>query len=316
MHPAFSVIFFTTLAGAGQGLFAALLVGQIYELSEPSVSYGNEFYFQGGVIALVLLVAGLISSIFHLGHPERGWRAFSQWRTSWLSREIIALPTFIIMVFLYTAAHYMGMSFTDTLAIGLVGMIANIALFVCTGMIYACLKFLREWATPLTLLNFIVFGFASGFSVAAVYAGLMAPELVEPFAIIALVNTVLGLIFRAMVLSRNAELKANPTTTVQSAIGIRNPVIQQRSMGMMGGSYNTREFVHGAKESFVQNIKTIFMLTAFIIPAGLHIGGLMTDMVTLYAAALAIHMFGLIAERWHFFAQVNHPQNIYYQTVG
>ena len=74
MHPAFSVIFFTTLAGAGQGLFTALLVGQVVELSEPDLQIGNGFYFVGGVIALVLLTAGLISSTFHLGPPSRGWR--------------------------------------------------------------------------------------------------------------------------------------------------------------------------------------------------------------------------------------------------
>ncbi|MDH5544564.1 MAG: dimethyl sulfoxide reductase anchor subunit [Gammaproteobacteria bacterium] len=316
MHPAFSVIFFTTLAGAGQGLFTALLVGQIYELSEPMVQYGNNFYFIGGVIALVLLTAGLISSTFHLGHPLRGWRAFSQWRTSWLSREIIALPSFMLMVFIYTVAHFLRMDYTTTLAIGLVGMIFNIGLYICTGMIYACLKFLREWATPLTVINFVVFGTASGFSVAAVYASLEAPALIQPFAYIALIATVFGLITRGMVLSRNKELREKPTTTVQTAIGVRHPNIKQRSMGMMGGSYNTREFVHGAKESFVQNIKVVFMLTAFVIPAGLHLGGIITDITHLYAAALAIHMFGLVAERWHFFAQVNHPQNIYYQTVG
>jgi DMSO reductase anchor subunit len=316
MHPAFSVIFFTTLAGAGQGLFFALLIGQVYELTDPLTKYGNNFYFVGGVIALILLTLGLISSTFHLGHPTRGWRAFSQWRTSWLSREVIALPLFMLAVFVYTAAHYLRMDYATTLAIGLVGMVFNIGLFVCTGMIYACLKFLREWATPLTVINFVVFGIATGFSIATVYAGLMGPELVKPFAVIALVATVTGLITRGMVLSRNKELRAQQSTSVQTAIGIRDPNIKQRSMGMMGGSYNTREFTHGAKESFVQNIKTIFMLTAFVIPALLHLGGLMADIYTLYGLALLIHFTGLLAERWHFFAQVNHPQNIYYQTVG
>jgi len=316
MHPAFSVIFFTTLAGAGQGLFTALLLGQVYELSEPGVQYGNEFYFVGGVIALVLLTLGLIASTFHLGHPLRGWRAFSQWRTSWLSREIIALPLFMASVFVYTVAHFMEMSFTATLAIGVFGMLSNIGLFICTGMIYACLKFLREWATPLTVINFVIFGTATGFSVAAVYAGVMGPELVKPFAIVALIATVLGLITRAMVLSRNAELREKPTTTTQTAIGIRDPNIKQRSMGMMGGSFNTREFTHGAKESFVQNIKPFFMLMAFVIPAVLHAFALYSDSVVLFVAALLIHVIGLLAERWHFFAQVNHPQNIYYQTVG
>ena len=94
MHPAFSVIFLTTLIGVAQGLFLALFSAQVYtELNLLSgITDTGSFFGYGAVIVFLLLVAGLISSIFHLGHPERAWRAASQWRTSWLSREVIALP--------------------------------------------------------------------------------------------------------------------------------------------------------------------------------------------------------------------------------
>ncbi|HHH13285.1 MAG TPA: DMSO reductase, partial [Thiolapillus brandeum] len=109
MHPAFSVIFLTTLIGVGQGLFLALVTGQVYSLAnllQPQDSV--RFYAVGSALSLAFLVAGLVASIFHLGRPERAWRAASQWRTSWLSREVIVLPVFMFLVFLYGVIHWLG----------------------------------------------------------------------------------------------------------------------------------------------------------------------------------------------------------------
>lgn len=96
MHPAFSVIFLTTLIGAGQGLFMALMIAQTYSVVEiVPINDPIQFYDLGALIALGLLLLGLIASIFHLGHPERTWCSATMWRTSWLSREVIALPSVI-----------------------------------------------------------------------------------------------------------------------------------------------------------------------------------------------------------------------------
>jgi DMSO reductase anchor subunit len=108
MHPAFSVIFLTTLIGAGQGLFLALYTGQLYALANLLPAQGTVFYAGGSLIALGLLVAGLIASFLHLGRPERAWRAAAKWRTSWLSREVLALPLVMALVAAYGLAHYLG----------------------------------------------------------------------------------------------------------------------------------------------------------------------------------------------------------------
>ena len=92
MKPAFSVIFLTTLIGAGQGLFLALFTHQSYALFGLLPTQSDPFYGYGSALALSLLVGGLIASFFHLGRPERAWRSATQWRTSWLSREVIVLP--------------------------------------------------------------------------------------------------------------------------------------------------------------------------------------------------------------------------------
>ncbi len=313
MHPAFSVIFLTTLIGAGQGLFLALVLGQAYgALTGQPVAPG--FLAGGAVIALVLLGLGLFASFFHLGHPERAWRAVARWRTSWLSREVIALPAFMFVVFLYALGNWLGWSMETLAWIALVGVVLDFTLFVCTGMIYACIKFLREWATPLTVVNFIVLGSASGFTLAAAIAPLGAPALTQPYATLALLLTFLGFITRSASLARNARLK--PKSTLQSAIGVRHPKITQRSMGFMGGSFNTREFFHGASRLVMAQIRVVFILGAFILPLTFLALGLTTGKAWWFTLAIIVQYGGLVAERWFFFAQANHPQNLYYQTVG
>lgn len=316
MHPAFSVIFLTTLIGVAQGLFSALLLGQVYELADPSLSFGDNYYAIGALLALLFTAGGLVASIFHLGRPERGWRAFSQWRTSWLSREVIMLPLFMFLVFLYMVMEFSGASTASVLFVGLLGLIASFLLFYCTGMIYACLTFLREWATPLTIVNFILFGCASGFTFASFYAALSAPALVETYSWFAIVFTLLALGTRYWTLVRNAELRKNAKTTTETAIGFRGSQVKQRSQGQMGGSYNTREFFHGKTEVFVKKIKSIFMVLVFPIPIVLLFFGMGSESAFILFLAFATQYVGLIAERWYFFAQVNHPQNIYYNTIG
>ncbi|MDX1811118.1 MAG: DmsC/YnfH family molybdoenzyme membrane anchor subunit [Gammaproteobacteria bacterium] len=315
MHPAFSVIFLTTLIGVAQGLFTALLLGQVFDLADANVNFGDNFYTVGALLSLLFCGGGLVASVFHLGHPERGWRAFSQWRTSWLSREVIMLPTFMFFVFLYMVMSFTGASTHSLLLVGLLGLVASFLLFYCTGMIYACLSFLREWATPLTIVNFILFGCASGFSFAAFYAAMAAPELVATFGWFAIVFTIMSLGTRYWTLARNKALKENAKTTTNTATGFRGRVVQ-RSQGQMGGSYNTREFFHGATESLVQNIKAIFMVLVFPVPVVLLFIGMGSESAFMLFIAFAVQYLGLLAERWYFFAQVNHPQNIYYQTIG
>ncbi len=314
MHPAFSVIFLTTLIGVAQGLFTALMIGQTYELSDSSLSFGNDFYAFGAVLVLLFMGGGLIASFFHLGRPERAWRSATMWRTSWLSREVIAIPFFMGVTFLYAYLQYTGAQTSTTLLIGLIGVIASFILFYCTGMIYACITFLREWATPLTIVNFIFFGTASGFAFAAFYASISAPELMNVYSGFAIVLTILGWATRIWTLRRNAALK--PKTTTQTAIGAQHPQVRQVSQGQMGGSYNTREFFHHKTAETVKKVKLTFLILAFPIPVLLLCLGMATESGFVFFLAFTAQYVGLLAERWYFFAQVNHPQNIYYQTIS
>ncbi|NOY67141.1 MAG: dimethyl sulfoxide reductase anchor subunit [Gammaproteobacteria bacterium] len=325
MHPAFSVIFLTTLIGAAQGLFLALFTAQSYAaVGFVSIKTPHQFYAYGSAIVLVLLAGGLIASFFHLGHPERAWRSAARWRTSWLSREVIVLPTFMLVVFIYAVMHYFNwdpmiiatqkpLQGQLSLYVGIIGALVSFALFICTAMIYACIKFLQEWHNPLTVINYLLLGTASGFTLATAYSSIMEPELVNLFGTWATIITITAFVTRSASLIRNSRIKYK--STLQTAIGVRHSVIQQKSMGAMGGSFNTREYFHNAKAGFFKSMKWIFLILVFLVPVILLTFGVNQDNTEILIAAFIFQYIGLIAERWFFFAQANHPQNLYYQTV-
>ena len=326
MHPAFSVIFLTTLIGAGQGLFLALFTGQIFtQFKLMPEQQDTNFYVIGSIIAVGLMAVGLFSSFFHLGHPERAWRSAAKWKTSWLSREVIALPAAMGAIFLYGAAHYFGLTealFTmpggtgidATLLLGLAATVMTYALFICTAMIYGCIKFLQEWHSPLTVVNFTLMGTASGFAIATALSAYMQTELTQFYAAWAIFFTVIALVFRILSLVRNSKIK--PKSDLRSAIGVNHPNIRQMAQGSMGGSFNTREYFHGKKVSFVRNMKYIFLVLAFIVPLVLLVMSLGASSWLIPVIAVGVQYLGLIAERWYFFADANHPQNLYYQQIS
>jgi len=324
MHPAFSVIFLTTLIGVGQGLFLALYTSQLYSVVKVLPEQAAvDFYGYGSVLAIMFLVAGLFASIFHLGRPERAWRSAAMWRTSWLSREVIALPAFMGMTALYAGLHiggwnpvlfkFSGIVIDLSVLIGAINTILAFTLFVCTGMIYASIKFLQEWASPLTVINYTLLGGASGFILTTALAVFVESDLAGFYGTWAIILTVTALMTRVASLVRNSKIKYK--STMASAIGIRHPEIVQKSRGFMAGSFNTREYFHGASPWLFMMIKWFFLIMVFAVPIVLLIVGINLPDFSIFIAAFLVQYVGLIAERWFFFAQANHPQNLYYQTI-
>jgi DMSO reductase anchor subunit len=310
MHPAFSILFFTTLAGAAQGLIVALAVALLC-----GVPMGREFFLQALALGEVLLVAGLVASFFHLGHKMRAWRAVLMWRTSWMSREVIVMPAFIGLVavwWLALALHVQGFVMQVLPVVVIVG---ALVLWYCTAMIYACLRFIREWAHPLTVWNFVLIGLSSG----AVLACALAASHNE-LALLALAGpsalglTLLAGAVRWLSLRRNASLV--PVSTLQSATGISAKHLVQKSMGMSAGAFNTREFFHGASLAVVKNTKWFFIVGLFVAPALMALWAITQNTPSLWLAIAFLQASALIPERWFFFAQAQHPQNLYYQTVS
>lgn len=311
MRPAWSILLFTTIAGAAQGLVVVLAVACL-----AGADLDRGFLVSGLAAAVGLLVTGLVASFFHLGHPARAWRTILMWRTSWMSREVIALPAFIGLVALWAGAVRAGAS--DALTSGVLPVAAillALVLWYCTAMIYACIKFIQEWSHPLTMVNYTLIGLASGlvltgaFGVAAgqaSFVGHLAPW--------ACASIVVAWGTRGLSLRRNALLK--PKSTLQSATGIRHPKLAQVAMGMTGGSFNTREFFHHATVAAMRNTRVAFQVLAFAVPLLLVVLAMQSGLSLPWLLALPLQFAGLLAERWFFFAQARHPQNLYYQVVS
>jgi sulfite dehydrogenase (quinone) subunit SoeC len=310
MNPPWSMIIFTTLAGAAQGLLIALAALQLAggALAPSTVAAGT-------VIVLLMSMAGLVAASFHLGRPMRAWRAAAMWRTSWLSREVIVLPLFMAVVAAWGALQLWGDGGASAAVLGaaVLAIVLALGLYLCTGMIYAAVAAIREWAHPVTVINFALLGLASGCTLAAAVAAWQArPEAVETFARWALMSTIAGAATRGWALWRNLNLA--PKVTPQSATGLRHPSVRQISQGAMGGSFNTREFMHGQSAGFVSGMRWGAAALAFAVPVlALAVGTRSTLALSLLAL---VQLAGLVAERWSFFAEARHPQNHYTRAVG
>jgi len=323
MKPAFSVIFLTTLIGAGQGLFLAFYSAEWLVTLNMLPAASSDHSIEAALLTFALMTAGLVASFFHLGHPERAWRAAAMWRTSWLSREVIALPLAMGTVFVFALLRLFDIdlhvamlgkvALSLSTLVGFVAVLAIIALFACTAMIYASLKFLRQWHSPLTVLNFFLMGSASGFTLAALLAVVHQAGHFGYFSGMAIFLTLSALISRLASLSRNRRLRS--PTTLQSAIGVHHPHIRQIAQGAMGGSFNTRAFMHTYGPAVVLFARRFFLLAGFAVPLLLlFISN--ADSLLLCSLALLLQFLGLLTERWYFFIEAEHPQNVYYQMIS
>lgn len=310
MKPALSIILFTTIAGAAQGVVVVLALATLAGMA-PAAALAPMLWTVTG-----MLLVALVASFFHLGHPLRAWRAVLMWRTSWMSREVIVLPAFIALVggwaLLATLAQREALA---TQWVAVLAIAGAFVLWYCTAMIYACIRFIQEWAHPLTIVNYTTLGLASGVVTAGALAVLAGePGFAASIAGWGLAATALAWFTRTLSLRRNARLK--PISTAQSATGINAARVVQKSMGMTGGSFNTREFFHGASQRAVRMSRLGFQLLAFAVPMLLLAWALVSGSALAWLLALASQAAGLLAERWFFFAQARHPQNIYYQAVS
>ena len=155
MHPAKSVIFFTTISGAGFGLIALLSLALCFGMA----SFDTAFYISA-LIAVFLSSAGLISSTFHLGNPQRAWRAVSQYQSSWLSREgVLSILTLGCFVLWIGSASITGAA--PAWIGALVALLCGLTIFA-TAMIYAQLKPVPRWHSRLTPASYLGFGLSSG----------------------------------------------------------------------------------------------------------------------------------------------------------
>ena len=288
MHPAPSVIFFTVFSGVGFGLLIFLGLGL------PAVTGLNAFAFF--VIAYLCAVGGLVSSTFHLGHPERALKAFKQWRSSWLSREGVCAVIALMVMALYGA----GLVFFETrwVALGLIGALFSLLTVFTTSMIYAQLKTIPRWNSPLTPLMFLSFSLAGG----ALLAGQITTATVLVL-LAAIVQVVLWMIGDGAL--------ANSGTNLATATGLgTNGNVRAFEPPHTGTNYLLKEFAFVVSRKHSMKLRLIAIALFAVIPLLL----LLLAPFSHWLAVLALisHLGGAFASRWLFFAEAEHVVGLYY----
>lgn len=304
MHPAPSIIFFTTASGLGYGLAAVLGLGV---LDPASLSTGIAY-----LLALALISGGLLSSTLHLGNPQRAWRALSQWRSSWLSREgVMAILTFIPLAISAWATLF------DHAYLPIPGIIGTILCAItvyCTAMIYASLKSVQAWNTRLTPICYLLLAAAGGAVLAAFFA-LSGGGPVRWLSLAAIVLIVAAWV--AKLRWRERLLAMKPLSTPESATGlgsIGSVALLERPH--VTENYLTREMGFRIARKHAAKLARIAFGLGGLVPVLLLITVLFTGQGTsaLLASALAIIAFatGILVERWLFFAEARHAVMNYY----
>ncbi len=303
MHPAYSIIFFTTVSGLGYGLAAVLGLGAL----DPS-ALATKF---AHVAALALISAGLMSSTLHLGNPRRAWRAFSQWRSSWLSREgVLAVAAFLPLC----AAAWLSI-FEDRYVqwIGLAGTVAAMAVVYCTSMIYASLKSVQAWHTPLTSLAYLAFAAAGGLSLACLFAAIAGA--VNPFLALSAI-VALAAAWTVKIAWRNRLRNMTPLSTPESATGLGEiGHVRLLERPHVTENYLTREMGYRVARKHADKLAAIAVIVGGVVPALLLLAAMVaaSAAMTLVALALAGHVVGMLTERWLFFAEARHAVMNYYE---
>ncbi len=305
MNPAISVIFFTVTAGAGYGLLFLLALVQFANLAEK---ISPDQIFVMGVIGLILVTAGLISSTFHLANPKNAWRSFTRFKTSWLSREavfaVLFYPVSIIWLFLQ---FFTGNSFLTLVFAVLMAAMALITL-VCTAMIYASLKTIRQWHTPLTPVNYVLLGLLPG---ALILAAMFAQQGLAVDRVLAFGLVVLGV--GALVKVVYFYWIGQPAgPTINTALGFTRATVKLLDVGHASDTFHTKEFGFQVARAKIQWLRVISVVLAFVLPALLITGVLGgAGFIALAVAAISAYA-GIFVERWLFFAEARHVVNLYH----
>jgi len=310
MHPAYSVILFTTASGAGYGLlfWMALLAAFGAIPSDPLLG------IIGLGLALLLITAGLLSSTFHLGHPERAWRAFSQWRTSWLSREgVAAVATYVPTGLLAIGWVFFGSTAGVLVPVALLAAFLALATVWCTGMIYQSLTTIRAWHEPLVTPIYLVLALSTG--------GLLTLLVLAVFGIVpSLVGwLIVGLLVASLTLKHlywSAIDAAPRPLTPGDATGLgRIGTVRTLEPPHTSANYIMREMGYQVARKHASRLRTLVLAVGF----GLPLAAVLLMLATPAAMAIPLTVLaviaggiGVIVERWLFFAEAQHIVTLYY----
>jgi len=308
MHPAYSVILFTTASGAGYGLLALL------GLTGANHGSASDFWF-GAVsmlVALGLITVGLLSSTFHLGHPERAWRAFSQWRSSWLSREgVLAVATYIPACLFGLLWIMPDSNVTLLKLLGVITAILAMVTVVCTAMIYASLATIRAWRHWMVVPVYVIFSVATGSALLFALASVFGRTGIPALGVITIVTLTLAAIAKLVYWAGIDNMK--PIYTMGDATGLGGDV-RQWELPHTSENYIQSEMGFKVARKHGQKLRTIvgacLVAAMVLVWIAFAFGGSAGPVFAVLAVVLA--GIGAVVERWLFFAQAKHVVSLFY----
>lgn len=309
MHPAYSVIFFTTATGAGYGLLALFGIAAAFGLLPAE----RAFAITAAAAAYALIVGGLLSSTFHLGRPERAWRALTQWRSSWLSREgILAIaafgPTGLFLFGWVVRADTGGIyALAGMLGAALCGLTVY-----ATSMIYGSLRTVRAWSNPWVTPGYFAWSLATG--------ALLANALIHGFGValefdvVAMAGLVLAAIVKAAYW-RSIDTQGSDSTP-ESATGLGHlGAVRLLDPPHTGSNFLMTEMGYVVARRHAAKLRRIVYIAGLAAPMILTVAAMLsTGFLPPVAAALAVlsGAIGVVVERWLFFAEAKHVVTLYY----
>lgn len=311
MHPAKSVIFFTTGSGAGYGLLVWLAVFGGLGLLPADFAFGLVAFG----VAFGLIVGGLVSSTFHLGHPERAFRAMSQWRSSWLSREgLAAIVTFGPSGLYGLLWVFYGLNQGIVALVGGLGAALALITVYCTAMIYGSLKTIPAWSTWWTRVAYLVFALMTGAVLAWFLAVVFKLEAAPIVGRVALVLVAIGLVVK--MLYWEATDKAPAISTAETATGLgKLGKVSLIEAPHSEDNYLLTEMGFQIARKHATKLRRITLVTGFVAPFAIITAAVyyIPDFA-LPASILAVVLasIGIVTERWLFFAEAKHVVTLYY----
>ncbi|MBL4805673.1 MAG: dimethyl sulfoxide reductase anchor subunit [Rhodobacteraceae bacterium] len=288
MHPAPSVIIFTALSGLGFGLMFWMGLGL------PAVEGTTAAIF--AVLAMGLATIGLLSSMFHLGNPQRFLRALTQWKTSWLSREGILSIATLGVFFIYACLW----AFLDNrvVLLGYLSSVMAMGTVFFTAMIYAQMKTVPRWNAMSTPLLFLLYAAGGG--------ALLAAQMTEAMLLLAVLAVVQA---GAWIQGDGAFAKSGSTIETATGLGALGKV-RLLEKPHSGTNYLMTEMIHVIGRKHVTKLRVISISLMAVLPVVLI---LLTDVGHMVGGLLILlHLVGLFTARWLFFAEAEHVVGLYY----
>jgi len=296
MRPAWSIIVFTSLSGLGLGMLFWFGLGMVV-IEDPR----DLILFV--ILGLSAVLIGLMSSLLHLGHPERAWRALSQWRSSWLSREGVCAVATIALTLVYAAVWYLDGE--RSVVLGLVVSVLSLVTVWTTAMIYGSLRTVARWYHPLTPWVYLALSACGGLVVIVAWEQSLLGEsgLIE----LATVALLIALAVKAIWWKRAGRQQSSSTPETATGLG---------SMGQVDllmaphteENWLQHEMGFVVARRHVNRLSQIAFGLAFIVP----MIALWSGIAWLIISLPIIHFVGILTERWLFFAEAKHAVTLYY----